>query len=573
MKILLYVFTILSLSVVFSGCLPKSESVEGSSLSSNLNDRTIGDDTNFDDIDDGEGTQVIKDDGTVIEIVELPNEYDDAALALLKRSCNSCHNANLAQAGIGYIMSKDTMIQRGIFKPGSPSTSTLFTEIDSGDMPIGSSSFSSAEVDVIRNWIDREGNPKTETRIISQNSDSSTNDTTTETPVEQTDDVEEVVLDYGVSKIRVIRGGRIPSSILPEESNPAGTVYSISPALPCDLTINSETGGFEGRCLEFETPVVYTITASFEDQTATDQIEISVVDFAPTYLTYIENSLTLDAGFSEVQLTPSVNGGVVTEYLASPTLPAGLTLNSETGILEGIPTTPTTEGTYTITAKNSGGESTFDITITVVEPPALLGQNDFLQTPDQNLLITFPDNGHLSTYRYEMWDVLPAAAPTLSDRTFPGSARFYFHQYQSYLNVGAGILLHYVDSDNYYEVNITSADFIITRKLNGVETEIYTNDDLAAGWQPSKADWEITTENTGSEIKFNIKRGVLYNKTGGEVAGSGEFQLTDSDTTAVSIFSSGGYFGFFRDEFKPGTTDPNSVYNTAKYLDLMIREY
>jgi hypothetical protein len=70
----------------------------------------------------------------------------------------------------------------------------------------------------------------------------------------------------------------------------------------------------------------------------------------------------------------SIGGsGHYTYSIASGTMPAGLTLNSSTGVISGTPTTP---GTYTFTAKvtDSNGSTDTDIcTIVVQSVPINLG--------------------------------------------------------------------------------------------------------------------------------------------------------------------------------------------------------
>lgn len=64
-------------------------------------------------------------------------------------------------------------------------------------------------------------------------------------------------------------------------------------------------------------------------------------------------------------LVPTVSG-TVTQYGVSPTLPAGLTLDTASGQISGTPTTTTAAATYTVTAQNSGGSTTFPLSITVI---------------------------------------------------------------------------------------------------------------------------------------------------------------------------------------------------------------
>lgn len=56
--------------------------------------------------------------------------------------------------------------------------------------------------------------------------------------------------------------------------------------------------------------------------------------------------------YSSVSVTPT-GGGI--QFSVSPALPAGLTLNPETGVIGGIPTTPTLSTTYTITTQSRSG--------------------------------------------------------------------------------------------------------------------------------------------------------------------------------------------------------------------------
>jgi hypothetical protein len=66
------------------------------------------------------------------------------------------------------------------------------------------------------------------------------------------------------------------------------------------------------------------------------------------------------AGSAIAALNPTVTGTVST-YSVNPALPAGVTLNTTTGVITGTPTTPTAPATYVVTATNSGGSTTFNL--------------------------------------------------------------------------------------------------------------------------------------------------------------------------------------------------------------------
>lgn len=77
----------------------------------------------------------------------------------------------------------------------------------------------------------------------------------------------------------------------------------------------------------------------------------------PTSLQYPAN-IALIANESNLYLAPTLSG-TVTSYSISPALPAGLSLNTNTGVISGTPIAPTSgPQTYTITAKGAGGSST-----------------------------------------------------------------------------------------------------------------------------------------------------------------------------------------------------------------------
>ena len=70
-------------------------------------------------------------------------------------------------------------------------------------------------------------------------------------------------------------------------------------------------------------------------------------------------------GIAISPLNPTNSDGTPNTYSVSPTLPAGLSMNSSTGIISGTPTTVSSATNYTITAHNAAGSGTFVISIVV----------------------------------------------------------------------------------------------------------------------------------------------------------------------------------------------------------------
>jgi hypothetical protein len=63
-------------------------------------------------------------------------------------------------------------------------------------------------------------------------------------------------------------------------------------------------------------------------------------------------------------LSPTVTG-TVASYSVSPALPAGITINAANGQISGTPTVVTAQASYTITASNVSGSTTFALSLTV----------------------------------------------------------------------------------------------------------------------------------------------------------------------------------------------------------------
>lgn len=110
---------------------------------------------------------------------------------------------------------------------------------------------------------------------------------------------------------------------------------------------------------------------------------------APSGLVYPTNPVVTTVGNALAPDTPSNAGGAVASYAVQPALPAGLALDPDTGVIQGIPTTATAAANYTVTATNAAGSTTAKVILTVKVPPIA----SFSVGPDQTL--TYP-NDHAS---------------------------------------------------------------------------------------------------------------------------------------------------------------------------------
>ena len=86
----------------------------------------------------------------------------------------------------------------------------------------------------------------------------------------------------------------------------------------------------------------------------------------PANLLYIQNTISYPVGAPIQPLSPYLSVG--DKYSVSPALPSGLSLDSLTGILSGIPAQSSPSTYYTITASNSLGSTFNNIQIEVFDP-------------------------------------------------------------------------------------------------------------------------------------------------------------------------------------------------------------
>lgn len=148
------------------------------------------------------------------------------------------------------------------------------------------------------------------------------------------------------------------------------TLYSISPALPAGLQFDPQTGIISGTPQAVSPSAVYTVTGSNSVDSVETQltIEVHAVTQPPASLSYWDLAPIYVVGQPVSYDEPLSTGDEITFFSVSPALPAGLSLNPQTGAISGTPTTAQPPTTYTITGSNSAGSVTVQIVIGVDDP-------------------------------------------------------------------------------------------------------------------------------------------------------------------------------------------------------------
>jgi Putative Ig domain len=137
-----------------------------------------------------------------------------------------------------------------------------------------------------------------------------------------------------------------------------GTIYqySISPTVGNGLSFNSVTGQLAGVPTGPSSPVTYTITGINGGGSASASYTIAINPTAPNF-TLSQSSETATVGTAISGYTIVSTGGVIDSFSISPGIANGLSFNSTTGLISGMPISEAGPIMYTITATNVTGST------------------------------------------------------------------------------------------------------------------------------------------------------------------------------------------------------------------------
>jgi hypothetical protein len=151
----------------------------------------------------------------------------------------------------------------------------------------------------------------------------------------------------------------VPATAFTPITGSGGTAplsYSVSPSLPAGLSINSITGAISGTPTATSAATNYTVMVT-DASNATTSAQFSLTVNGAVTATQAVSSKMLTVNAAVTAFTPVTGSGGTgpLAYSVSPSLPAGLSINSTTGAITGTPTVASAAANYTVTVTDANG--------------------------------------------------------------------------------------------------------------------------------------------------------------------------------------------------------------------------
>ena len=192
--------------------------------------------------------------------------------------------------------------------------------------------------------------------------------------------------------------------------------YSIDPALPTGLDFNSNTGSITGASTipSPETNYIVTVTDQVPQQSyGTFKLTVSSPPVVVTVLAIATKNLLYRTAFSTFTPVTASGGTGTLVYSISPALPTGLTFNTATGAIGGVPTVISTSTPFTVRATGSVGqysEKTFSLSVSyaVLDTVVITATNTFTQNSAITEYIPVAGSGGYGVLIYSVSPALPS---------------------------------------------------------------------------------------------------------------------------------------------------------------------
>lgn len=142
--------------------------------------------------------------------------------------------------------------------------------------------------------------------------------------------------------------------------------YSISPALPIGLNLDSQTGIISGTPISLQDRKNYTISVKNDYGLVSYTLSIKVAVPPPSSLNYNLSNEVYYRNINIGSFTPSVVGNVL-NYSIDPSLPEGLEFDTVTGKISGTPSQLLAKRSFSVKAHNDSGFAEFNFYLNVID--------------------------------------------------------------------------------------------------------------------------------------------------------------------------------------------------------------